>query len=176
VGGGGWFHVSRLAVARPQNKLPPSSAALGTAVPVRISRRPEPYSARLHQQLWRSSLLAILGEMVLVGHRFHCRPGSLGCPPPGIGRARVLRADQPGNRNEAAGSARERSSYVCSGCNGPALDGPGLRTQPGCECVASAHLRARGADSGRRIPYVYKSINMARRGGDALAVCHGASE
>ena len=49
---------------------------MGTIVSLRLYRRTQPYPARLHQQLRRAPLLAILGEVVLVGYRLHLRAGA----------------------------------------------------------------------------------------------------
>src|SRR5258708_33292794 len=72
---GGWLRLSDLAFARTEAEGSKSSAALGTALPLCLPRRTQPYSPRFHQQLRRAPLLAIFREVVFLGFWFHLRAG-----------------------------------------------------------------------------------------------------
>src|SRR5579864_4401552 len=51
---------------------------MGTPLRLRLSGGPEPHPARFHEQLWRAPILAVLGEVVFLGYRFHRRAGDVG--------------------------------------------------------------------------------------------------
>ncbi len=87
----GGIRLLSLAAARSPDERSQPASAVGTALPLCVTCGAEPHSARFHQQLRCTAVLAVLGEVVFVGHRLHHRTGDACSPHFGSGDARILR-------------------------------------------------------------------------------------